>query len=113
MAGDRAGGPRALTAGHAVLIGHLVVSGPIVGIVGLAGLVGLALGSFRWGAVVGIVPAWVYWSFAVPRWRAWALARGAPPDRTQKLAASTGLTWPKGFILEKTEARSEDPPPPT
>jgi hypothetical protein len=112
MSANRDPGLGKLTAWRAVLLGHLVVNGPVVGIICLAGAVGLALGSAPFGALVGIVPGWVYWSLAVPRWRRWALARGAPPERTQQLAAATGLTWPKGFVLERTEARIESKPPP-
>jgi hypothetical protein len=84
----RAGG---LTAASAVLIGHMVVSVPVVLIIGTGGLLGLALGSGRLGLLIGILPAWVFWSFTVPRWRRWALRRGAPPGRTQRIAAATGL----------------------
>ena len=100
-----------LTAARAVLVGHLVVNVPVVAIMCLGGVVGLAFGNAPVGALVGIVPGWIFWSLAVPRWRRWALARGAPADRTQQIAAATGLTWPKGFVLEKTEARIGDDQP--
>ena len=100
--------PEQLTALRAVLVGHLVVNGPVLLIICLSGAAGLALGSARLGALAGIVPAWIFWSLAVPRWRRWALAHGAPPDRTQRIAAATGLTWPKGLVLEKTEANLRD-----
>jgi hypothetical protein len=64
------------------------------------------------GAIVGVLAgsmvAWVWWSWSVPKWRRWALSRGAPADRLQRLAAMTLLVWPKGWIFERTEFRSKD-----
>jgi hypothetical protein len=97
--------PKNLSAGRAVLVGHLWVNVPVLVIIGLGSAAGAMLGYWRAGALVGIVPAWAFWSFTVPRWRGWATARCAPPEETQRLAAATGLTWPKGSVLEKTEAR--------
>jgi hypothetical protein len=94
-----------LSAGRAVLVGHLWVNVPVLLIIGLGSGAGAMLGYSRAGALVGTVPAWIFWSFTVPRWRRWAMACGAPPEETQRLASATGLTWPKGFVLQKTEAR--------
>jgi len=33
------------------------------------------------------------------------LGQGIDPNRLQKFALRTGLTWPKGSIFEKTEFR--------
>jgi hypothetical protein len=41
----------------------------------------------------------------VPRWREWVKNQGADELRTQHLAQVTGLVWPKGSFLEKTEFR--------
>ena len=46
---------------------------------------------------------WFWWSYAVPRWRAWALSRGADPDRLQELAQQMKLVWPRGHFFERTE----------
>ena len=91
--------------GKAVLIGHLVVSIPVLIIMFGFAFVGriFALKFWLLFLLLGIILAWLWWSFAVPRWRRWALRRGAPADRLQKLAAATGLVWPKGWIFEKTE----------
>jgi hypothetical protein len=56
----------------------------------------------------GFVAAWVYWSFAIPRWRRWARRRGAPAEELQRLAVEANLVWPKGSIFEKTEFRVHD-----
>jgi hypothetical protein len=99
-----------LSAEAAVIRGHLVVTGPILLILLggpllgflLFGILGLALG------FPSFVVAWAWWSFTVPRWRRWARRRGADPDRTQRLGELTGLVWPKGFFLEKTEFPLKD-----
>jgi hypothetical protein len=100
-----------LSAEKAVLIGHLAVNGPVT----LIMLAGAVLGFFvlGWmGVPLFVVPsaavAWLWWSFFVPRWRRWALRGGADPDRLQSLGQMTGLVWPKGFFLEKTEFRLKD-----
>jgi hypothetical protein len=94
-----------ISAGKAVFIGHLFVNIPV-----LILIIGFALGGriifpTLWliFLLVGFILAWLWWSFTVPRWRQWALKRGAPADRLQKLAVSTGLVWPKGSFFEKTE----------
>jgi len=46
---------------------------------------------------------WFWWSYAVPRWRAWALSRGADPERLQELAQQVKLVWPRGHFFERTE----------
>jgi hypothetical protein len=55
--------------------------------------------------LIGIALAWLWWSYRVPRWRAWALQQGADPDELQNQAERSGLVWPRGSILEKTEFR--------
>ena len=95
-----------LSAAKAVVVGHLVVTGPvlaIIAIVGLGGYVWFALPGLLMGGLVGCGVAWIWWSWTVPKWRRWALSRGASPDRGQRLAAATRLTWPRGWIFERTE----------
>jgi hypothetical protein len=53
----------------------------------------------------------VYWSFAIPRWRRWALRRGAPAEELQRLAVAANLVWQKGSIFERTEFRIADETP--
>ena len=98
----------ALTPERAVLLGHLVVSLPLVSIIGLGYLLGYLLGGPGWatiGLFLGVIPAWLWWSISVPRWREWAKHRGADEERTQFLGQQSGLVWPKGSIFEKTEFR--------
>ena len=87
------------------MAGQLIVNVPVLSIMLGAGLLGYVLArdwtiAFLFG---GIVLAWVWWSFTVPRWRRWALRRGAPAERLQRLGVMTGLLWPKGWLPEKTE----------
>jgi hypothetical protein len=110
--------------GKAILIGQLVVNLPVLIII-LAGLgIGLfiiwilstmppsfpdlffLLGIFP--MAIGIIAGWLWWSFAVPRWRRWALKSGAPEDELQTWGVLTGLVWPKGSIFEKTEFKIKE-----
>lgn len=89
---------------YAALIGHLVVNLPVLLIIAAVTLVAFAIGAALGVAVIiGAVVAWPYWSFATPRWRQWALAKGVDETKLQRLASLTLLTWPKGSALEKTE----------
>jgi hypothetical protein len=100
-------GPAPLTAGRAVLLGHLLVTGPLLIIFAVFYVAGriLAPHSLLWFLLAGFIAAFLWRSFTVPRWRRWALKRGAPPDQMQNLAAATGLVWPKGSVFEKLEFR--------
>jgi len=100
-----------LSAAKAIVVGHLLVTGPvlaIIGVVGLGGYVWFALTGLLIGGLVGCGVAWLWWSRTVPKWRRWALSRGASPDRVQRLAAATGLTWPRGWIFGRTEFGPKD-----
>jgi hypothetical protein len=87
--------------GRAVAIGHAVISLPSV--VVLLGISWLTWEHSPVGALIGVLIAWLWWAFAVPRWRHWALAAGADPNALQRWGQSTGLIWPRGWIFEKTE----------
>ena len=108
-----------LTLEVAVRRGHLFVTRPVIAI--MLGPWGLAavllsmrprpLGTGLPAAIALASPfaAWLWWSWATPRWRHWALGRGLDPDALQKLAQERGLVWPKGHVLEKTEFRFRPP----
>jgi len=97
-----------LTAQRAVQRGSLLINGP-VSIIMAAGFL-LGAGVFGNSAfvlvpgVAGFIGAWLWWSYATPRWRRWALRRGVDPQELQRLAEFK-LVWPKGWLLEKTEFR--------
>ena len=102
---------QSLTAEHAVQRGSLFISVP-VSILIAAGFF-LGVGVFGESPLVlipgitGFVGGWLWWSYATPRWRRWALERGVDPDQLQRLAEFK-LVWPKGWFLEKTEFRLKD-----
>jgi len=100
-----------ISARAAVDIGQRVVNLPVMGII-LMSLLGAKIVLDRHRPFGGLalvlgafVAAWTYWSFAIPRWRRWALRRGAPATELQRLAVAAKLAWPKGSFFEKTELR--------
>ena len=53
--------------------------------------------------LLGIGLAWLWWSVMVPRWRIWAWSRVADTNDLRQRAVRTGLIWPEGHVLERTE----------
>ena len=96
---------RQITILKAILVGQLVVNLPAVAIMIAALFLGSLVALWPLSLIVGSLLAWIWWSYTVPRWREWALDRGIDPDRLQKFAFHTGLTWSKGSLLERTEFR--------
>jgi hypothetical protein len=99
----------ALTPHRAVLIGQLVVNLPVVSIMGLAFLLAYVLKGPTWAPIallLAVIPAWLWWSFMVPRWREWAKRQGVDENETQLIGERSGLVWPEGSIFEKTEFHS-------
>jgi hypothetical protein len=97
----------------AIIIGQLFVNVPVIVIsVGLIflGIIGAIFTPILLVvlSILGIVLGWAWWSFAVPRWRRWALNRGAPADELQLAGVASGLLWPKGSFFEKTEFKIKD-----
>jgi hypothetical protein len=109
--------PRSSVA-QAIIVGHLFLTVPALTMALGAGAVTYAITHDSEialiGVLIGILPGWLWWSLITPRWRRWALRRGAPADQLQKWGVITGLIWPKGWIFEKTEfkvSEEEDTPP--
>ncbi len=115
------GQPRKMSVAQAILVGQLVVNLPTLLLIFGAPLVGILAARSYWGVfgpalcilawvvlLVGCAVAWIWWSFAVPRWRRWAIRRGVPPDELQRWAVITFLVWPKGWIFEKSEFKLKD-----
>ena len=99
-----------LTVRRAVDRGHALVNRPVLVIMLLVfvagGLIALVLDRVAFGVVLMVAApfvAWIWWSYAVPRWRAWALSRGVDPEELQKVAQRENLIWPRGHFFEKTE----------
>ena len=89
----------------AILIGQLLVNVPAVAIMIAALFLGSLVALWPLSLIIGSLLAWVWWSYTVTRWRDWALDRGINPDRLQRFAFRTGLTWSKGSLFERTEFR--------
>ena len=99
-----------LSAWRAVIAGWMLVNIPAIIIMLSVFLIGLALMPNLWWISLSIAffLGWIWWSFTIPRWRRWALNRGANPDKLQRWAVITGLVWRKGSVFEKTEFRIDD-----
>ena len=104
---------------RAVLIGQAVVNGPVFLLLfGPASISWWLIGQPKYfgssgGLVVaavavgGFCAAWLWWSLSVPRWRVWAYERVSDLAQLKQLAVQGGLTWPDGWIFEKTEIKSK------
>ena len=57
--------------------------------------------------LVGVACGWIWWAYAVPRWRLWAYERVRDIAKLKVRAVQVGLTWPDGHLFERTEFRSE------
>ena len=115
---------RPISVGKAILVGQLAVNLPVLIIILIVSGVGIAITIFLGttfsllfgfiaagviaSIIIGTAVGWLWWSFSVPRWRRWAHQNGAPEDRLQKWAIITGLVWPKGWDMEKTEFRIKE-----
>lgn len=56
--------------------------------------------------VLAIGLAWLYWSFAITKWRLWAFENVRNVHELKKRAIAKKLIWPEGNFFEKTEIRS-------
>jgi hypothetical protein len=56
--------------------------------------------------LLGPVVAWIYWSFAITRWRIWAFSNVNDVHELKTLAISGQLIWPDGSFFERTEIRT-------
>jgi len=96
-----------------MLAGVAVVNGPVwvllFGGMGAAIAFGDGLGLTGWlglASVAGpILPAWAWWSVALPRWRVWALEHVDDREALIDRAVASRLMWPPGHVFEWTEVR--------
>jgi hypothetical protein len=58
------------------------------------------------GIGAGLIAAWLYWSFAVTKWRIWAFNNVRNVHELKRRAIAEKFIWRDGHILEKTEIRS-------
>jgi hypothetical protein len=52
--------------------------------------------------------AWLWWSFAVPKWRLWAYERVDNIPELKRRAVAAMLIWPDGSIFSRTEIKSAE-----
>jgi hypothetical protein len=109
---NQAAGHSTLTPRQAVWRGHSRVSAPALAIMGACGFIGWFVidkpAGVLLGMVFGVAPAWLWWSWAIPRWRDWLNDEGISEASVYREAVNTGLVFPKGFFFEGTEFRRRD-----
>jgi hypothetical protein len=100
----------------AIIAGKRMVNIPILFIMLGIWITGLLLGAFAKFTIaivislpLGFVLGWLWWSYKIPRWRAWALQQpGVTPEALQSAAEIAMLVWPKGHCFEKTEFKVKE-----
>jgi hypothetical protein len=60
------------------------------------------------GIVCGFVLGWLYWSFAITKWRLWAFDNVRNVHELKKRAIKEKLIWSDGSYFERTEIRTVD-----
>ena len=103
-----------MTVGKAILRGQLLVNGPVfiimMGLMG--GLMYLSTSKvipwyFAPGSIlIGPGVAWIYWSYAITKWRIWALTNVEDQGELKWSAVASGLIWQDGSFFERTEIRT-------
>lgn len=72
---------------------------------------GMLTPSDKWlvvpGFLLGLLSAWCWWSWSVPRWRVWAWERVEDKGDLTRAAVEAGLVWPDGHLFSRTEFKSE------
>jgi hypothetical protein len=60
------------------------------------------------GVTGGFVFAWLYWSFAITRWRLWAFENVRNVHELKQRAIKETLIWPDDSFFNRTEIRTAD-----
>jgi hypothetical protein len=109
--------PRGVTVDEALRRAQLCVNGPVLVllIVGLLGLGAVVMALRPWqvspivlvpAVLLAVVPAWIWWSLAIPKWRLWAMKNVEDWPRLKAAAIEGLLLWPDGSFFERTEIKS-------
>ena len=103
-----------MTVDKAINRGQLFVNGPVFII--MMGLMGwlmyaavaeiLPIYFLPGGLIIGPSVAWIYWSFAITKWRIWAYKNVDDIYDLKFNAVLAGLIWSDGSFFEKTEIRT-------
>lgn len=105
-----------VTVDEALSKGRKSINTPVLiimfGLIALSVYLVTALHISGWFAAVGIlfafVIAWLYWSFAITKWRLWAFENVRNVHELKNRAVKEKLIWPDGSFWERTEIRSAD-----
>ena len=93
----------------AILLGQLLINLPVTLIILCCAVLFICLDlNFSLGLLTGAVLGWLYWSFAIPKWRNWALGRGIDRDQLSKWGRITLLTWKENSLFARTEFKGKD-----
>jgi hypothetical protein len=106
---------RMVTVEKAIRRGQLMVNVPVLfimpGVIGILLFVVLKELAPVYFAALGIILAplagWIYWSFAITRWRIWAFSKVDDVHELKREAVAGKLIWPDGSFFEKTEIRTK------
>jgi len=98
---------KSISVAKAILVGHLCVTGGVFIVLGITTFVCRAFNllSYPVAIVVGAIVAWPWWSLTVPKWRRWALGRGADAEGLQKIGLRTGWFGQKAAFLKRQKFR--------
>jgi ABC-type multidrug transport system fused ATPase/permease subunit len=55
------------------------------------------------GMVFSVIPAWIWWSFNVVKWKVWAFSNVRNVHELKRKSIKENLIWPDGSTYEKTE----------
>lgn len=99
-----------LSVTKAILVGHAISTVPVFVIIFGFRQIGISLLGRQWWIflIIGFLIAWAWWAYITPRWKKWAVQKGAPAEKLHQAAVATGLEWQKGAIFEKTELKPKD-----
>jgi len=105
---------------RAIMVGTIWINGPVFSLLFGPAMLVFLLGAPHRGEVpkavligggvafvLGIIAAWAWWSYMVPRWRVWAWSRVSDLGELRIRAVRAGLIWPQGHFFERTEFRSK------
>ncbi|TRX30150.1 hypothetical protein FNW52_20410 [Flavobacterium sp. ZT3R18] len=59
------------------------------------------------GIILSFILSWLYWSFAITKWRIWSFENVRNVHELKKRAIQEKLIWKDGSLFEKTEIRKE------
>ncbi len=87
-----------------ILIGQLLINAVVTLVIISTTLLSLIVfDKIGYGVLVGFGLAWLYWAFVTPKWRKWAIRKGADKKNLEYWANKTFLTWKEDNPLSKTE----------